>query len=107
MPQQPGTVTITLQKRTVSALRKMKGGDAWDGFFLDILRIKKQGARAECMICGKALETENIYLSPSVLAEKNGWTEVVVKGGRAIGFVCVDCNAEAEKNPGEGIRAIT
>ena len=92
MPQQPGTVTITLKKSTVSVLRKAKGGDTWDGFLLDLVKIKKQGARVECMICGRVLETENVYESPSILAEKNGWTEIAVKGRlNAIGFACPAC----------------
>ena len=87
-----GKVTITLRRTTVEKLRDTKKSLSWDEFLLGLVETKKQGARAECMICGRILETENIYVSPSILAEKNGWIEIAVKGQQnAIGFACPAC----------------
>lgn len=85
-------VTVTLMRTTVKSLRAIKGAEAWDSFLLNLMKARRQGARAECIICRKVLETEDINESAAVLARKNGWTEVTVTGRlNAIGFACNEC----------------
>jgi predicted RNA-binding Zn-ribbon protein involved in translation (DUF1610 family) len=85
-------ITITLDRTTVAILREKKRGVAWDAFMRSLIRLKSQGARAECMMCGNVLETEDLNKSPKALAEENGWTEIEIKGrGSAIGFACPSC----------------
>jgi hypothetical protein len=98
-------VTVTLERTTVAMLRaKKKGLETWDELMQRL--GQRQKWEIECMICGRVLGTENIYESPSIVAEKNGWTEVAVKGRlNAIGFACPDCLLvlEAKDTPGDMI----
>ena len=85
-------ITITLRKTTVAKMRKRKRELSWNEYVLSLMKSAHQGSRAECVFCGCALETEDIYKSPSVLAKENNWTEISIKGQQAVvGFICNFC----------------
>ena len=84
-----GKANLTLEQKTVEMLRANKGSETWDGMLLRLSRRARCGI--ECVICGTWVETTNIHVSPSVLAEMNGWQEVILKDGHKLGFVCRSC----------------
>ncbi len=89
-----GKVTITLDRTTVEKLRNEKGGKAWDAFMLALIEGMKQGVRARCITCGRIFRSTDIDLSPSELAKRLGWKEVLIKGKpESIGFVCDKCKS--------------
>lgn len=93
-----GTVTITLNRTTVKKLRSEKGGIAWDTFMLNLIEGMKQGVRAKCVLCGKVVESTDIDLSPSELARRLKWKEILIRGKpKSIGFVCDKCSREEKK----------
>ena len=92
-----GKVTVTFNRTTVEKVRAEKGGKAWDTFMLALIGSMKQGVRARCVVCRKVIESTDIDLSPSLLAKRLGWKEMLVRGGPGrIGFVCNKCSLELE-----------
>jgi len=90
-----GKVTITLDRATVKMLRSKKDDlETWDELMERLARRKRCGI--ECIMCGKWIETNDIHVSPSVLAEMNGWHEVCFKDGGELGFVCPNCAVPSE-----------
>jgi hypothetical protein len=91
-----GKIGLSLERRTVEELRKGKGSETWDVYLLRLIR-RTNRTRIECIVCGKRLETEDIHVSPSVLAEMHDWGEVSAKDkdtgekGRVLGFACTEC----------------
>lgn len=84
-----GKSNLTLDQRTVELLRANKGSETWDEM---LLRLSGRGrCGIECVICGEWIETTDIHVSPSVLAEMNDWQEVGLKDGHRLGFVCPTC----------------
>jgi hypothetical protein len=99
-----GKITITLDRETVKKLRSAKRDMTWDDYMLYLLRTQMTGAHVECLICGRIFRSAKLDVSPRMLAEEERWTEVAMKGGRVIGFVCLDCIAKTEtKEKKEGI----
>lgn len=93
-------ITITLDRTTVAILREKKRGMAWDAYMHSLLRLESQGSRAECMRCGKVLESDDISKSPKALAKENGWIEITASGREnVIGFVCPNCLSKLGKEP--------
>ena len=87
-----GVVTITFKKTTVAKMRNDKRGMSWDNYALHLLKVDKQGVRAECVKCGQKLESEDVALSPRDLARMNSWSSIMVEGSdKVIGFICNEC----------------
>ena len=84
-----GKVTVTFDRSTVEQLRARKGSETWDEMLLRLARRQRCGI--ECVICGKWIETTDAHVSPSVLAEMNGWREVSCEGEVKLGYVCPNC----------------
>jgi hypothetical protein len=89
-----GKVTVTFERSTVEQLRARKGSETWDEMLLRLARRQRCGI--ECIMCGKWIETKDIHVSPSVLAEMNDWREVRFKDGGELGFVCPNCAFPSE-----------
>lgn len=99
-------VTVTFQRTTVEKLRSEKGGMAWDAFMLDLVESRKQGVRARCVTCREVIESTDVDLTPSSLANRHGWREVSIRGRPGtIGFLCDRCSLEIV--PGAEIRSIS
>ncbi len=86
-----GNVTVTLARTTVAMLRaKKKDLETWDDLMLRLARRRR--CSIECAICGTLLETRDPHVSPSVLAEINGWREVSCDDEKVkLGYVCASC----------------
>ena len=87
-------MTITLEQTTVKILRAKKGSETWDELMLRLIRRGRCGI--ECLICERWIETEDVHVSPSVLAEMSGWDEVATSGDVKLGYVCTHCMLERE-----------
>ena len=86
------SITITLKKTTVAKMRNDKRGMSWDNYALHLLKVDKQGVRAECVKCGDKLDSEDVDLSSRDLARMSNWSSVTVEGSdKAIGFICNEC----------------
>ena len=82
--------TLTLKLSTVKELKKIKRGATWDELLLRLAR--RQRCSIECVICGTLIETTDTHISPSVLAEINGWREVSCDDKKVkLGYVCPSC----------------
>ena len=91
------SITITFKKTTVAKMRNDKRGMSWDNYALHLLKVDKQGVRAECVKCGDKLESEDVDLSPRDLARMNNWSSITVEGtDKAIGFICNQCILKQE-----------
>ena len=87
-----GVITVTFKRTTVNKMRQEKRGMSWNDYALHLLKVDKQGSRAECVRCGRRLETEDVDLSPRDLARTNNWSSITVAGSdKAIGFICNEC----------------
>jgi hypothetical protein len=91
--------TLTLKLSTVKELKKIKRGATWDELLLRLAR--RQRCSIECVICGTLIETTDTHVSPSVLAEINGWQPLYsgrvdeesgeVKTTVELGYICQAC----------------
>jgi len=99
-----GVITVTLKTSTVAQMRNDKRGMSWDDYMLHLMKADNQGAKTECVKCGKKLESEDVDLSPRDLARVNGWSSIAVEGSdKVIGFICKECISyqAAKENPGD------
>lgn len=86
------SITVTFKKTTVAKMRNDKRGMSWNNYALHLLKVDKQGVKAECVKCGQKLESEDVDISPRDLARMSNWSSVTVEGSdKAIGFICNEC----------------